>query len=84
MSRRIASPFDTVILSENHHKNVLERMFGEDMPEGLPRNSRVPAVGVYETKDAFILLLYLSSGCREEAVWMHNNIEMVHPLLHVK
>ena len=84
MSQRIASPFGTVILPENRHENVLERMFGEGMPEVLPRNSRVPAVGVYETKDAFILLLYLSSGCREEAVWMHNNIEMVHPLLHVK
>ena len=84
MSPRFASPFGTVILPENRHENVLERMFGEGMPEVLPRNSRVPAVGVYETKDAFILLLYLSSGCREEAVWMHNNIEMVHPLLHVK
>ena len=64
VSQLIASPFGTVIFSENHHENVLERMFGEGMPEVPPLNPRVPAVGVYETKDAFILLMDRPGVCK--------------------
>ncbi|MEX0317404.1 MAG: Hsp20/alpha crystallin family protein [Ruegeria sp.] len=67
MAQRIASPFGTVILSENRHENVLERVFGEDAPEGPARNPRVPAVDVYETPSAYILLMDLP-GVRKEDI----------------
>ena len=67
MSQRISSPFGTVILSDKHHENVLERVFGEDAPEGPARNPRVPAVDVYETAQAYILLMDLP-GVRKEDI----------------
>lgn len=67
MSQRISSPFGTVMLAENHHENVLERVFGEDVPEGPARNPRVPAVDVCETPDAYILLMDLP-GVRKDDI----------------
>ncbi|MDA7963619.1 Hsp20/alpha crystallin family protein [Ruegeria sp.] len=67
MSQRISSPFGTVMLSESHHENVLERVFGEDIPEGPARNPRVPAVDVYETAEAYILLMDLP-GVRKDDI----------------
>ena len=59
MSQRISSPFGTVMLSDNHQENVLERVFGEGAPDGPARNPRVPAVDVYETDGAFIIMMDL-------------------------
>ncbi len=67
MPQRISSPFGTVMLSENHHENVLERVFGDDAPEGPARSPRVPAVDVYETPSAYILLMDLP-GVRKEDI----------------
>ncbi len=66
MPQRISSPFGTVILSEDHHENALERVFGDDIPDGPARNPRVPAVDVYETPDAFILLMDLPGVHKED------------------
>ncbi len=66
MPQRISSPFGTVMLSENHHENVLERVFGEDAPEGPARNPRVPAVDVYETPAAYILMMDLPGVKKED------------------
>ena len=59
MAQRISSPFGTVVLSDNHHENVLERVFGENAPEGPARSPRVPAVDVYEAETAFIVMMDL-------------------------
>ncbi|MCY4540930.1 MAG: Hsp20/alpha crystallin family protein [Rhodobacteraceae bacterium] len=67
MAQRFASPFGTVILSEDHHDNVLERVFGASSPTGPARNPRVPAVDVYETASEYILLLDLP-GVRKEDI----------------
>ena len=66
MAQRIASPFGTVILSGNHHENVLERVFGEASPEGPARSPRVPAVDVYETPSAYILMMDLPGVHKED------------------
>ena len=59
MAQRISSPFGTVILSEDHHENVLERVFGRGTPAGPARSPRVPAVDVYETSSEYILVMDL-------------------------
>ncbi len=65
--RRVASPFGTVMLSENHDANVLERVFGSDAPSGPERSPRVPAVDVYETPSAIILIMDLP-GVRKDDI----------------
>ncbi len=68
MAQRISSPWGTVMLSEDHHENMLERLFGENLPEGPARSPRVPPVDVYETSDNFIVMVDLPGVRKEEIV----------------
>ena len=66
MSRRIASPFGTVMLSSDTHDSALERLFGDDAPQGPARSPRTPAVDVYETPESVLVLVDLPGVTKQD------------------